>query len=157
MAGQHADLWWQAAVMLVMALACLPCVQPLWRSGSAAAGRMMMGSALGMVAFHGVLLLYPGWAGGGHRHDGIFPASVGSASAGSPFGMLALIGWELVAAMLAATWLRRSTVQRGRQEAGYPELFDRARSLDAHKEGQAGLCGGEPPVRQLPRQTGPGR
>ena len=115
MAGQHAGVWWQAAAMLVMALACLPCVLPLWRSGSAAAGRMMMGSALGMVALHAVLLLYPGGAGGGHRHDGMFPVSVSStaaadstASTGSPFGMLALIGWELAAAMLAATWLRRS-------------------------------------------------
>lgn len=110
MAGQHADLWWQAALMLVMALLCLPCVLPLWRSGSAGAGRMMMGSALGMVAFHAALLLFPGGAAGGHRHDGMLPAvSAASAdAAGSPFGMLALIGWELAAAMLAATWLRRN-------------------------------------------------
>jgi len=113
MAGQHTDLWWQAALMVVMALLCLPCVLPLWRSGSAAAGRMMMGSALGMVAFHAVLLLYPGAAGGGHRHDAVLPA-VGPASAASPFGMLALLGWELAAALLAATWLRRSLgVQHG--------------------------------------------
>lgn len=113
MAWQHAGLWWQAAPMLVMALLCVPCVLPLWRSGSAAASRMMMGSALGMVAFHAVLLLYPGGTGGGHRHDGMLSASVSSVSTGSPVGMLALIGWELVAAILAATWLRRSA-SRGR-------------------------------------------
>ena len=109
MAGQHAG--WAAVPMLVMALLCLPCVLPLWRDGSVGAARMMMGSALAMVAVHAVLLLYPsgGSAGmAGHRH-GSMPMDVSAGAAASTFSMLALIGWELMAALAAATWLRRRT------------------------------------------------
>ncbi|MCC3264772.1 hypothetical protein [Arthrobacter gengyunqii] len=115
MAGQHSDLWWQTALMLVMALLCLPCVLPLWRSGSAAAGRMMMVSALSMVAFHAVLLLFSGGSGAAHQHGAGAVVSVSAdpastAAAGTTFGMLALIGGELLVALLAATLLRRRAV-----------------------------------------------
>ena len=111
MAGQHAGL--MAAGMLLMALVCLPCVLPLWRSGSVGAARMMMGGALGMVAIHAVLLLAPaGGAAGaaGHRHGGLVVAAAPAAGADAAVSMLALIGWELAAAMLAATWVRRRTL-----------------------------------------------
>lgn len=107
MAGQHAGL--MAGAMLLMALMCLPCVLPLWRSGSAGAARMMMGGALAMVAVHAVLLLAAGGGGNGHQHGGVPAVAVAADGAGAQttFTMLALVGWELAAAMLAATWLRR--------------------------------------------------
>ena len=92
-------------MMLLMALVCLPCVPPLWRSGSVPAARMLMGGALVMVAVHTVLLLAPGAGSGGHQHGGTGPVTVPPSGANP--AMLALIGWELVVAMLAATWLRR--------------------------------------------------
>ncbi len=119
MAGQHAGAWWQAGLMLLMALVCLPCVPPLWRSGSVPAARMLMGGALVMVAVHTVLLLAPGAGGSGHQHGGAVPGSVPPSGTGPD--MLALIGWELVVAMLAATWLRRcerNAAQRFDRPAG---------------------------------------
>ena len=108
MAGQHSGFG--AAAMVAMALMCLPCVLPLWRSGSLGAARMLMGGALAMVAVHAVLLLAPGGGGAGHQHGGAVAVSAAGGGSEATFGMLALIGWELCAALLAATWLRRRAV-----------------------------------------------
>lgn len=117
MAGQHAGL--MAGAMALMALMCLPCVLPLWRSGSVGAARMMMGGALAMVAVHAVLLLAAGGGGAGHQHGGVPAVAVATDGAGAQatFTMLALVAWELAAAMLAAAWLRR-TDAAGRRLGG---------------------------------------
>ena len=127
MAGQHAGL--TAAGMLLMALMCLPCVLPLWRFGSVGAARMMMGGALAMVAVHAVLLLAAGGEESGHQHGGL-PAVAGAADgagAQSTFTMLALVGWELAAAMLAATWLRRMDASGRRLGCSSPPIASRQR------------------------------
>lgn len=94
--------------MLAMAAFCLPCVLPLWRAGSVPAARMLMASALLMVAVHAVPLLVRDGSGGHHHAAGPAVAAVSAAAgAEATAALLAVVGWELVVAMLAATWLRR--------------------------------------------------
>jgi hypothetical protein len=79
-----------SVVMLVMALACLPCAWHLWRSPTAAVWGMTAALDVAMLAVHAELLA----GASGHAHHG---ASVWPA--------LALVGSQLVVAGIAT--LRR--------------------------------------------------
>ncbi|CEA07334.1 hypothetical protein BN1051_00646 [Arthrobacter saudimassiliensis] len=125
MVSAHPHPWWQAALMLGMAAACLPCSRGLWRSPSEPGARMAMAAALAMAGFHAVLLLAGGSAAHAHHGSvsvasGALPAASGTdpgplaATSGpvaaAPSGleaMLMLTAWELGAALLAAVWLHR--------------------------------------------------
>ncbi|HEX2248339.1 MAG TPA: hypothetical protein VHH13_12415 [Arthrobacter sp.] len=110
MAWAHRESWWQAGVMLAMAVACLPCALVLWRTAGVGQAKMLMFAALAMAAFHAVLLLAPN-AGGSHTHHAgaaaLVPVATAAGTDAGTGGMLVLISWEIVTGMLAATWLRR--------------------------------------------------
>lgn len=124
-----------AVAAVVMAIACAPCAWGMWRSSSVGSARMLVGMSLAMALLHGALLLGAGAALGhagmgdarmGHTrmsHTGMSHAgmgdsrpspapsstSVGAASSGSLDGdlaMLAVMGADFTAAMLAASWIR---------------------------------------------------
>ncbi|AUI52970.1 hypothetical protein SAMN04489742_3582 [Arthrobacter crystallopoietes] len=120
MAWAHRDSWWQAGVMLAMAVACLPCALVLWRAAGVRPAKMMMLAALTMAAFHAVLLLAPnGGVSHGHHAGAAALAPAATAAGAGTGGMLVLISWEIVTGMLAATWLRRrrETLNYSRAEA----------------------------------------
>ncbi|MGM0929274.1 MAG: hypothetical protein ACQEXN_06165 [Actinomycetota bacterium] len=128
MAWQHLDAPWQSLLMLVMAAFCLPCALKTWRHGGARPARMLMFAALGMAAFHTLLLTGAGSHAGshadGHAGHGIATAagstSVAGGHAGTASGtaaltaglphtemLLGVILLELAAAMSAAIYLHR--------------------------------------------------
>jgi hypothetical protein len=124
MAWQHLDTPWQSLLMLVMAAFCLPCALKTWRHGGARPARMLMFAALGMAAFHTLLLTGAGSHAGGHAGHGMAAAAGSTAIAGGHAGtavgtasltaglphtemLLGVILLELVAAMSAAVYLHR--------------------------------------------------
>ncbi|MCW2135429.1 hypothetical protein [Arthrobacter sp. VKM Ac-2550] len=120
MAWAHRDSWWQAGVMLAMAVVCLPCALVLWRTAGVEPAKMLMLAALAMAAFHAVLLLLPNGGVGHSHHTGVAALAPAATAAGAGTGgMLVLISWEIVTGMLAATWLRRrrETLNYSRAEA----------------------------------------
>lgn len=118
MAWEHRGVPWEAALMLLMAAACLPCAVSVWRRGHERAVQLLFGMALAMVAVHAVLLLAPG-SMAGHGHGGMgamdsmasMPAMADGGLAGAvpqPASMLYIVVLELAVAMLAAWVMRRS-------------------------------------------------
>jgi hypothetical protein len=101
---------WLSLLMLALASVCIPCTVHIWRQGRVAALRRVMGSALLMVAVHGLLLL--GAKGSGHQHSAGVLAVPDSAGAAVPdlsgtAGMLGIVGLEIMTALLAATLVAR--------------------------------------------------
>ncbi|WP_457962221.1 hypothetical protein M1E17_11615 [Arthrobacter sp. D1-29] len=94
---------WLGALMLVLAVVCLPCVVHIWEHSRVAALRRVMACAVGMVALHGLLLAAGG--AGGHAHGGV-PAS-DAPSVNGAAGLLLVIALEITTALLAATLLAR--------------------------------------------------
>lgn len=89
--------------MVAMAAVCLPCAAHIWQHSRVSALHRVMACALLMVALHGMLLV--GAAGGGHAHLGSY--GVPSQAAGHAASLLAVVGLELVTALLAATLVAR--------------------------------------------------
>jgi hypothetical protein len=103
LAAQSQHGAWMSALMLVLAAVCLPCALHIWRDSRVAALRRVMACAVSMVALHGLLLL--GSGAGGHAHG---PGNTVAGTAGDQAGgLLAVIGLELTAALLAATLVAR--------------------------------------------------
>ncbi|WP_113716691.1 hypothetical protein [Arthrobacter dokdonensis] len=124
MAWEHRGVPWEAALMFLMAAACLPCAVSVWRRGHERAVQLLFGMALAMVGVHAVLLLAPG-SMAGHGHGGMgamasmpampaiasMPAMADGGLAGAmsqPASMLCIVALELAVAMLAAWVMRRS-------------------------------------------------
>lgn len=94
---------WLSALMLVLAVVCLPCALHIWRHSRVAALQRVMACAVSMVLLHGLLLA--GSSAGGHAHTGVPPSNVaGVSSAG---GLLMVIALEIATALLAATLVAR--------------------------------------------------
>lgn len=103
---------WLGALMVVLAGACVPCAVHIWQRSHPGVLHRVMCCALVMVALHGSLLL--GGPAEGHKHL----AGQGAGSVASQAGhLLAVIGLELVTALLAATLVARL---RGTQHAAGP-------------------------------------
>ncbi|WP_125614559.1 hypothetical protein [Specibacter cremeus] len=106
MAWAHRGMPFEAALMVLMAAACLPCALSVWRGAHGRAVHLLMAMALAMAAVHAVLLLGPGLAG--HTHAGMAMGGIsptGAATGGA--GMLGVIALELVVGASAAALLRR--------------------------------------------------
>ncbi|MCH6469804.1 hypothetical protein [Sinomonas terrae] len=116
-----------AAAAVVMAIACVPCASGLWRAPSVRSARVLVGMSLGMALLHGALLLGAapalGHAGmAGMSGSGAAPAPTSHAASSLPASgetrgstdgdalMLAAMGTDFTAAMLAASWIRRSAL-----------------------------------------------
>ncbi|WP_458778737.1 hypothetical protein [Arthrobacter sp. D3-16] len=97
-----------SALMLVLAGLCLPCAVHIWQHSRVGALQRVMGCALLMVALHGMLLV--GGAGRGHAHleDYGDPTHAGAQTA----NLLAVVGMELMTALLAATLVARLRSQQ---------------------------------------------
>ena len=99
---------WLGALMVVLAAVCLPCALHIWQHSRPGALHRVMCCALVMVALHGMLLF--GGAPGDHVHPAVHTPGTASGQAGS---LLAVVGLELVTALLAATLVAR--LRAGRQ------------------------------------------
>ncbi|KHL04900.1 hypothetical protein LK10_02570 [Sinomonas humi] len=109
-----------AAAAVLMALACIPCAWGMWRAPTLRTARVLTGMSLGMALLHGALLLgvAPALHHGGMAGMGASAMAQGpslsvlsdgdSGSTGSGLMMLAVMCADFTAAMLAASWLRRS-------------------------------------------------
>lgn len=99
-----------AVIAVVMAMACSPCAWGMWRSPSARSARVLVGMSLGMALLHGALLLGAAPALG-HSHGAAASSSAvpAAASTGHDLSLLAVMGADFTAAMLAASWIRRSS------------------------------------------------
>lgn len=93
---------WLGALMVVLAGICLPCAVHIWQHSRPGALHRVMSCALVMVALHGMLLI--GGSTGGHGHLAGNTAGMASGQAGY---LLAVVGLELVTALLAATLIAR--------------------------------------------------
>lgn len=100
---------WLGALMVVLAAVCLPCALHIWQHSRPGALHRVMCCALVMVALHG-MLLFGGGSAGGHAHFADHTAGMAAGQAGN---LLAVVGLELVTALLAATLVAR--LRAGRQ------------------------------------------
>jgi hypothetical protein len=101
---------WLGLLMLALAAVCVPCTVHIWRQGRITALHQVMGSALLMVAVHGLLLL--GTRASGHSHSVGMSAVSETSGAAVPdlsgaAGLLAILGLEITTALLAATLVAR--------------------------------------------------
>lgn len=96
---------WLGALMVVLAAVCLPCAVHIWQHSRPGALHRVMSCALVMVALHGMLLV--GGSAGGHGH--LAGPAAGTAS-DQTVNLLAVVGLELVTALLAATLIARLRV-----------------------------------------------
>nr|WP_066285244.1 hypothetical protein [Arthrobacter sp. B6] len=94
---------WLGALMMVLAAVCMPCAVHIWRESQVAALQRVMGCGLFMVALHGLLLM--GGTARGHAHH---DTSGDLESVADGVGnLLAVIGLELMTALLASTLIAR--------------------------------------------------
>lgn len=94
---------WLGALMVVLAGLCLPCAVHIWQHSRVGALQRVMGCALLMVALHGMLLLGGAHAGHAHLEDYGDPGHAAAQTA----SLLAVVGMELMTALLAATLVAR--------------------------------------------------
>ncbi|MCU1573912.1 MAG: hypothetical protein JWO93_1994 [Micrococcaceae bacterium] len=99
---------WLAALMLASAAVCVPCAVHIWQHSRISALQRVMVCALAMAALHGMLLVGSGT--GRHTHSAVYgdPDSAVSQSG----HLLAVVGLELMTALLAATLLARLRIRK---------------------------------------------
>ncbi|MEO5781186.1 MAG: hypothetical protein ABIQ22_15700 [Arthrobacter oryzae] len=110
-AGHHPG--WLGAVMIAMVALCLPCSVHIWRQYRIGTVQQVMVSSLLMAVLHMFLLLAAGASG--HSHAGAAAAGLAAtSSADAAAATLAVVAFELLTALLAATLVARLRTGRGK-------------------------------------------